>query len=54
VAHLLKDAINLVVSSKDEEFLSLLKDCPLFKNGSDVRNETGTVNGNTDGSVKSY
>lgn len=43
--------INLVVSSKDEEFLSMLKDCLLLKNDSDVQNETDTVNGNTDGSV---
>jgi hypothetical protein len=43
--------INLLASSKEEELLSLLKDCRLLKNDSDVRNETDTVNGNTDGSV---
>jgi hypothetical protein len=40
VAHRLNGIINLVVSSKDEEFLGLLKDCPLLSNDSDVRNET--------------
>jgi hypothetical protein len=51
VAQLLKGVINILISNKEEEFLSLLKDCPLLKNDSDVRNETDTVNGNTDGLV---
>jgi hypothetical protein len=50
VAHLLNGVLNLVVSSKDEKFPSLLKDCYLLKNDSDVRRETETVNDSTDGS----
>jgi hypothetical protein len=42
VAHILNIVMNFVVSIKGGKFLNPLKDCPLLKNISGVRNETDT------------